>query len=189
MESWLLSVALLLGLWCWCQLSSAAQQLCAARGRGPAGSPRPRRDIPASSCRLCSGKQLAASPTPPLGSAGISAAWWEAPKRLGWWQKKADKSLISSASPLALPGGEGSWPHLLLKDQVEVMAGESPCSLWLVLSDKDRDGLCKYLLSFYSDWFSFSFFFSAFCKCGWDSRERAGSHPLCCLLSQYKNKG
>lgn len=86
--------------------------------------------------------------------------------------------------------GEGSWPHLFLKDQVEVMAGESPCSLWLVLSDKDRDGLCKYLPSFYSDWFDFSFFFfSAFCKCGWDSRERAGSHPLCCLLSQYKNKG
>lgn len=97
-------------------------QLRAVGGRGPAGSPRPKRDGHASSCGRCSGES-SWPPAPLLRSGARGFLLRGGSLRKGWdgGRKQAAKSLISSASPLAPAGaGGGSSPRSLPKNQAEV---------------------------------------------------------------------
>lgn len=141
---------------------------------GSCGSLHPRGDI-CEQLRVMLGKQLAASSTPPLWSAGISAAWQESPKRLGCGRKR-----LLKVSLLRFPSGPACC--LLPKNQLEVTAGDSPCFWVQTLSDKDRDGLSKYWLSFYTVRFAFSFlFFPTSANVGGTPEKRLGvTHCAAC---------
>lgn len=143
-------------------------QLCRVRSWGPAGSPGPRGDIPPSislslppSMPAAAGDAVGSSCLlPPLLRSGeqvVLLRCGSLQKTLGWGEKKdCQKSHFFRFSSSPAWRGKGACPAHSLKTR---LGNRLVSSGWWVqaLSDKDKDMLSKYQLSFYSVWFYFSF--------------------------------